>query len=270
VLEAKAVAQLIDTHCHLDFHAYAEDLGAVLARARAANVGRVIVPAIDLANSQTVVQLAEGHSMVLAAVGVHPNSSADWRSEWIDKLRRLASHETVVAIGEIGLDYYRDRSPKRVQQEAFEAQLALADELKLPVIIHNRQADEDVLHMLRATSRLAKIGRGVLHSFSSSWSTADAALGLGYYLGFTGPITFKNATDLRGVAAQVPMDRLLVETDGPFLTPHPYRGKRNEPAYVQYVAERLTELKQMTEAEFARQSSANAARLFGPKVAVSG
>ena len=262
------MAQLIDTHCHLDFDAYADDLGAVLARAKAANVGRVIVPAIDLDNCRTVVTLAERHTIVLAAVGVHPNSSANWQDDWIDELRRLANHETVVAIGEIGLDYYRENSPKRVQQEAFIAQLALADELNLPVIIHNRQADEDILRMLRSASRPARTG-GVLHSFSSPWSTAEAALELGYYLGFTGPITFKKATELRWVAAQVPLDRMLVETDGPFLTPHPYRGKRNEPAYVRYVAERLAEVKKVTATEFARRSSANATRLFGPKTAVS-
>jgi TatD DNase family protein len=264
------MAQLIDTHCHLDFHVYAEDLGDVLTRAQAANVGRIIVPALDLENSRTVLELAERHAMVVAAVGVHPNSSAAWRSDRIDELRRLASHEKIVAIGEIGLDYYRDNSPKHVQQEAFEAQLALADELSLPVIIHNRQADDDILRRLRFASRTAHVGNGVLHSVSSSWSVAQAALDLGYYLGFTGPITFKKATELRGVAAKVPLDRLLVETDGPFLTPHPYRGQRNEPAYVRYVAERLAELKKTTEAEIVRQTSANAVRLFGSKVAVSG
>ena len=264
------MAQLIDTHCHLDFHAYAEDLGEVLARALAARVGRIIVPALDLENSRTVLKLAERHPMILAAVGVHPNSSADWQSGWIAKLRHMASHDRVVAIGEIGLDYYRDYSPKPVQQEAFAAQLPLARELNLPVIIHNRQADDDVLRLLRSTSGSDKTGNGVLHSFATSWSTAEAALGLGYYLGFTGPVTFKNAAELRGVAAQVPLDRLLVETDGPFLTPHPYRGRRNEPAYVQYIARRLAEVKQVTEEEFARRSSENAARLFGPKVAMAG
>ncbi|UCG26520.1 MAG: TatD family hydrolase [Chloroflexota bacterium] len=265
-----AVAQLIDTHCHLDFQAYSKDLAEILSRARAADVGRVIVPAIDLDGCHTVVKLAEKHSIVLAAVGVHPNSSAGWRNDWVDRLRHMAGHETVVAIGEIGLDYFREHSPRRVQQEAFEAQLALAHELDLPVIIHNRLADDDILRFLRSTGRATNTENGVLHSFSSPLSTAETAMGLGYYLGFTGPITFKKADELRSVAAQLPLYRLLVETDGPFLTPHPYRGKRNEPAYVRYIAERLAEVKQITQTEFARQTTANAARLFGPKVAVFG
>jgi TatD DNase family protein len=255
--------QLVDTHCHLDFDSYAADLDAVLARAAAAGVGRIIVPAIDVTSSRAVVKLAGEHQSILAAVGVHPNSSAGWQDEWLDELRELAAGGRVVAIGEIGLDYYRDYSPPAVQQKAFAAQIKLASELDLPVIVHNREADEDVL------SHLVRFGRGwgVLHSFSSSWPTAQAALEAGYYLGFTGPITFKKAHELREVAAQAPLDRILVETDGPFLTPQPFRGKRNEPSYVQYIARRLAEVRGLSEQQVARQTSANAIRLFGELVA---
>lgn len=258
---------LIDTHCHLDFEQYAGDLADVLARAAEARVRRIIVPGIDLASSRIVVDLAYKHDMIFAAVGVHPNSSAQWQYDWISNLRQLATCDKVVAIGEIGLDYYRDHSPRKVQEQAFEAQIALAQELSLPIIVHNRQADQDVLQRLRSAEEGFGAPVGVLHSFSGPWSTAAAALEKGYYLGFTGPVTFKNAAELRNVVAQVPMDRLLVETDGPFLAPHPYRGKRNEPSYVRYVAKKVAEVKQVSEDEVADQTSANAARLFGEKVA---
>lgn len=260
---------LVDTHCHLDFQQYADDLTDVLARAADVGVRRIVAPGIDLASSREVVDLANRHDMVVAAVGVHPNSSAEWQDNWIAELRLLARCGKVVAIGEIGLDYYRDHSPRQVQQRAFEAQIALAVELDLPVIVHNRQADQDVLQRLPTVEEGSGTSKGVLHSFSGPWSTAAVALEKGYYLGFTGPITFKKATELRNVAVQVPMERLLVETDGPFLAPHPYRGKRNEPSYVRYVARKLAELKQINEAEIACRTSANAARLFGKMVAFS-
>jgi TatD DNase family protein len=256
--------QLVDTHCHLDFDSYTNDLAEVLDRAKAAGVGRIIVPAIDLPSSRAVIQLTRKFKPILAAVGVHPNSSAEWRDEWLDELRQLAQERRVVAIGEIGLDYYRDLSPPDVQQMAFAAQIGLAVEMDLPVIVHNREADEDVLRLLQRFGN----GRGVLHSFSTSWSVAEAALDQGYYLGFTGPITFKKADALRAVAAQVPLDRILVETDGPFLTPHPYRGKRNEPAYVRHIAACLADVKGLSEKEISRQTTLNAARLFGDQVTV--
>ncbi len=258
--------QLVDTHCHLDFDSYRDDLDEVLGRAEAAGVGRVIVPGIDLDSSRAVLDLAQRHEMVLAAVGVHPNHSAGWQDGWLDEIRQLALNGQVVAIGEIGLDYYRDHSPPKVQRQAFEAQIALAVELELPVVVHNREADGDVLAWLDRAGPV----QGVLHSFSSSWQVAEAALAQGYFLGFTGPITFKKAEELHQVAARAPLDRILVETDGPFLTPHPYRGKRNEPAYVRFVAQRLAELKGLDAAEVARKTSANAIRLFGSLVAAAG
>ncbi len=253
---------LIDTHCHLDFDWFDEDRDAVVQRAADAGVAQIIVPALDLDNGRTVLALTEKYEGVFAAVGVHPNSTAGWQDGWIDVLRDLAQHPKVVAIGEIGLDYYWDKSPKDVQQQALRLQLELAAELNLPVIIHNRESNADVIQMLANSPLVGRENPGVLHSFSAEWATAVAALNLGYYLGFTGPVTYKKADELREIAKKVPDDRILVETDAPFLTPHPYRGRRNEPAYVAYVAERLVRERGVDTAVFAQQTTANAKRLF--------
>jgi TatD DNase family protein len=253
---------LIDTHCHLDFERFDEDRDAVVQRAAAAGVRQIVVPALDLDNCRTVLTLAEKYEGVFAAVGIHPNSSAGWRDSWVGVLRDLAQHPKVVAIGEIGLDYYWDKSPKTVQHRALGMQLELAAELNLPVIIHNRESSADVIRLLSESPLVGRGIPGVLHSFAGDWETAVSALDLGYYLGFTGPVTFKKADDLREIAKKVPDDRILVETDAPFLTPHPYRGKRNEPAYVAYVAERLAKERGVETAVFAQQTTENARRLF--------
>ena len=254
---------LVDTHCHLDFDRFDEDREAVVARAVAAGVERIIVPALDLANCPVVLSLAEQFEQVYAAAGVHPNSTAEWQDDWLKQIRLFAQHEKVVAVGEIGLDYYWDRSPKTVQHRALAMQLELAAELDLPVIIHNRESDEDVLRLLAQSPLNGRSEPGVLHSFSAGWETAEKALDMGYYIGFTGPITYKKADDLRAVAARVPLDRILVETDAPFLAPQQHRGRRNEPAYVAYVAERIAEIRGLTTAEVAGQTTENARRLFG-------
>ncbi len=254
---------LVDTHCHLDFVRFDADRDAVILRAVEAGVKRIIVPAVDLQNCSAVVMLAEQYAGLFAAVGVHPNSTAEWTTSWLDQVREFAKHSKVVAIGEIGLDYYWDDAPRNAQHEALSAQLNLAAELDLPVIIHNRDASEDVIRLL-ADSPLANRDRpGVLHSFSAEWHTAEAALEMGFFIGFTGPVTFKKADDLRRIAARVPLDRILVETDAPFLAPQPRRGKRNEPAYVTYVAEQMAALHEMSSEEMARITTANARRLFG-------
>ncbi|MCA9969969.1 MAG: TatD family hydrolase, partial [Anaerolineales bacterium] len=218
---------------------------------------------IDLASCEAVLALAERYDGVYTAVGVHPNATAGWQDGWIAALRDLARHPKVVAIGEIGLDYHWDDSPRPTQHRALAAQLALAAELRLPVILHNRESSADLLALLAASPLVGRANPGVLHSFSADWATAEAALDLGYDLGFTGPITFKKADDLRAVAAQAPADRILVETDAPYLAPQPRRGKRNEPAYVAYVAERLAEVRGVAAAEIAAQTTRNAERLFG-------
>jgi len=252
------MAQLIDTHCHLDFDQFEEDRDQVIVRAQSSGVKKIIIPAIDLVNCRKVLDLADRYDCVYAAIGVHPNSTSKWDDEWLAKLRAMASHETVVAIGEIRLDYYRDWSPQSLQQQAFEAQLDLADQLDLPVIIHNREADDHVLDHLIANGSL----RGVLHSFSGSTKLASAALDIGFYLGFTGPITFKKANDLRDVARDVPLNRVLIETDAPYLAPQEFRGKRNEPGYVKYVAAKLAELNELSVEEVGNVTTGNACRLF--------
>lgn len=257
---------MIDTHCHLNFESYDEDLPAVLERATQAGVTRVLNPAIDVPSSQIVTSLVKTYPQVYAAVGIHPNSSADFAPAMLDEITNLAANPKIVAIGEIGLDYYRDYSSRERQIEAFEAQLALAARLKLPVIIHNRDASEDVIAILETWVNTLpaeiKDRPGVLHSFSAPKIIAERALAAGFYLGFTGPITYKNADDLRRIATRVPLDRLLVETDGPFLTPTPYRGKRNEPAYIPIIVQRLAALHVVPVEQMAQATTDNAIRLF--------
>jgi TatD DNase family protein len=255
---------MIDTHCHLNFEAYDADRAAVIQRALDAGVTRIINPATDLTTSQAALDLTDEYPGIYAAVGYHPNSALDFTG--VDPIRELARHPKVVAIGEIGLDYYWDKSPREQQFIVFEAQLALAAEIELPVIIHNRDAGDDVLRILESwTAALPQSLRsrpGVLHSFSAPPEIADRALAIGFYLGFTGPITFKKADELRAIAREVPLDRIVVETDGPFLTPMPYRGKRNEPAYIPYIVDQLANLKQLPTAEMSRITTTNAERLF--------
>jgi TatD DNase family protein len=254
---------LIDTHCHLDFESFDDDLDQVIDRARSAGVSRIIVPALGVENCPKVLNIADKYEGVFAAVGVHPNSSAGWQNEWISEIRTYAESKDVVAIGEIGLDYYRDRSPRERQLKTLEVQLELAEQLDLPVILHNRDSDADLLSILRTSSISQRTNPGVFHSFSAEWKTAAAALDLGFYLGFSGPVTFKKADELREIVSKVPADRIIVETDAPFLAPQLYRGKRNEPAYVKLIAEKIASERDEDFGEIARQTTANAIRLFG-------
>lgn len=260
---------LIDTHCHLDFPAFNGDRADVLVRAGQAGVGIILNPSIDAANSAQVVDLAEQHETVYAAIGVHPNSSTSWAAGSETELNKLAGRKKVVAIGEIGLDYYRDSAPQDLQKQAFGRQLELAAQLELPVIVHNREASEDVLSMLldwqaglaRTASPLAD-RPGVLHSFSGDAAMAEKAIAAHFFIGLTGPLTFKNAPELQKMATTLPLENILVETDSPFLSPHPLRGQRNEPARVKLVAEKLAELKGLGLDEVASATTANAQRLF--------
>ena len=258
--------ELIDTHCHLNFASYDDDREAVIERAQAAGVTRIIIPATDLTTGQEAIDLAQRYPAVFASAGVHPNSTADFSDSHLPRIEAQARLPRVVAVGEIGLDYYWDKSPKDAQQRAFEAQLELAARLEMPVIIHNREASEDVMTTLElwATDLPPSLNgwAGVLHSFSASPAIAERALAAGFYIGFTGPVTFKNADELRSVAAMVPLERMLVETDGPFLTPAPHRGQRNEPAYVPFIAERLAAVRSISVEELARATTENAVRLF--------
>jgi TatD DNase family protein len=257
---------LVDTHCHINFDSYDSDREAVLSRAVGVGVKTIIIPAVDLASCQPILELTQKHSGLFAAVGVHPNSTVDFTPAMLSEIESLARAEKVVAIGEIGLDYHWRESPKETQWKAFEAQLELAKHLELPVIIHNREASDDVISILEQWTQdlppKIKERPGVLHSFSAPEVIAERALTAGFYLGFTGPITYKNADQLRHIAAKVPLDRMLVETDGPFLTPVPHRGKRNEPSYIPLIVERLANLRQMDAETFGSATTQNAFRLF--------
>lgn len=258
---------LFDTHCHLNFDAYADDLDQVIAASAAAGVTHFIVPAIDLPTCREVIALAERYEGIYAAIGIHPNSTADFAPAHLDELRAVLPHPKVVAIGEIGLDYYWDFSPPDHQQQAFEAQLQLANEFNLPVIIHNRDAHEQTLTTLARWQPADPQRPGVLHSFSGDLTHADQALTMGFYLGFTGPITYKKAEVTRQIAARAPLDRILVETDSPYLTPIPHRGERNTPAYIPLIVERIAAVRSIPETEMAQASTQNALRLFGLKLA---
>lgn len=248
---------MIDSHAHLDFPPFDPDREAVIARARAVGMVAILNVGADLESSRASVALAQQYDFIYAAVGIHPHDAKTLTPAVLEELRHLARHPKVVAIGEIGLDYYRDLSPRPVQRQAFAEQLALAAELGLPVVIHSRDALDDLLSILRGWA-----GSGVLHSYSGGPERLEEVLGLGLSIGISGPVTFPNAHRLRAVAARVPLDRLLIETDCPYLTPEPYRGRRNEPAYVWYVAGAVARERGMPAEEVARITTENAAHLF--------
>lgn len=252
---------LIDSHVHLDDLRYDTDRNTVLQRAEAAKVEAMVTIGCDLATSRAAVALAQAHPQVFATIGVHPHEAKEIKEGWYEAFRALARQPKVVAYGEIGLDYHYDHSPREVQRERFREQIHLAHELALPLIIHTREAQEDTVTVLREEG--AKDLGGVFHCFSGDTWLAKDALDMGFYLSFSGVLTFKNATMLRDIAKTVPLDRLMVETDCPYLTPVPYRGKRNEPAYVQYVAKTLAEVRGNGSLEsIARATMDNTKRLF--------
>lgn len=257
---------MIDTHCHLNLSQYAEDLEAVLERAHLAGVNKIIIPAIDLDTLTSALHLADQYPGIFVAAGIHPNATANFQATDIQQLVAYLTHPKIVAIGEIGLDYHWDDSPKHKQFEALEAQLQLATEHHLPVIIHNREASEDTIQILEAWAKDLDKSHpvGVMHSFSGDEAIAERALAAGFYLGFTGPITFKKKSELfQRIATTIPLERLLVETDGPYLTPHPHRGQRNEPAYIPLIIEKIAALRGVPMEVIAAASTANAHRLFG-------
>lgn len=266
------VIRLVDSHCHLDVEQFDSDREAVIERARAAQVKLVVNPGIDLQHCRQAIALAERYPEVYVAVGIHPNSSADFAAETLTHLRTLAQHPKVVAIGEIGLDYYWQKVEPAQQAYAFRQQLALAADLGLPVIIHNRDATDDTAAILTewasadATRHSPLATRpfwGVLHAFGGDLALAEQARSWNFILGLGGPITFRNAQRLQEVVAQLPLERLMLETDAPYLTPHPHRGQRNEPAYVALVCAQLARLHGVTPAAVAQVTSAVAYRFFG-------
>ncbi len=299
--------KLTDTHCHLDFNKFDDDREAAIQRALDAGVIRMLIPGLNLDSSLTGVRLAEAHPNIFAAVGFHPTDLEKWEENSIKELKSLItfSHVTlsnsegslplkseilrsaqnditnkIVAIGEIGLDYYwvKEAEKQAFQREVLKLQLQLAQDMNKPVIIHMReendvwfgQASVDLLEILSAWhQRLEAEGHplaerpGVLHSYNGNLETAKKAIGLNFHIGITGPVTYKNAEEKRQIIRQLPLERLLIETDSPFLTPVPHRGKRNEPAFVAHIADKIAEIHLTTREQVAEITSANAARLFG-------
>jgi TatD DNase family protein len=268
---------LTDTHCHLDFNKFDSDRLDVIRRALAAGVARILIPGTSLPASQCAIKVAETHPNLFAAVGIHPTEALTWDNATPAALSELAANLKVMAIGEIGLDYYWDSAPHPYQQKVLKEQLSLAADLNLPVILHMREkADaehgdcaEDLIKILKewVTGLQAEKNPlvdypGVLHSFSGSAETANQAINLNFFIGITGPITYKKAEQRRQIIAGLPLEKILIETDAPFLAPEPYRGHRNEPAYVQFIADKIGELHQRNLEEVAAITSQNAARLF--------
>jgi TatD DNase family protein len=251
----------VDSHCHLFSPEFNDDLDSVIENAKSAQVNFILVPATDIPTSEQVLTLIDKYDFIYGAVGIHPHESKDWTPDLINKIESLASHNKIVAIGEIGLDYFYDFSPKDKQIEAFKAQLDLAVKLNLPAIIHNREADEDMMSII---SSYAGTGlRAQMHCFSSSLQNAKDLIQMHHFLSFTGNITFKKMENLRDVIAKISLDHLLLETDSPYMSPVPFRGKRNEPARVKLVAEKIAELRNLSVEEVGKITSFNAFRLFG-------
>ncbi len=268
--------QLTDTHCHLDYHKYNADRAHVIQHAKDAGLVRILVPGLHHRSSKEAVMLAESNSMVYAAVGFHPTDLDEYSEKTFQQVKKLAKLPKVVAIGEIGIDYYWVKEPEKraFQRETLKQHLAFAQEMNKPVVLHMREQDDawfgdasvDLLEILTewqsGLSGDLRERPGVLHSFNGTLETAQKALALNFYLGVTGPVTYSNADKKREVISQLPLDRLLIETDGPYLTPVPHRGKRNEPAYVVHIADKIAEIHSKSPAEIAEITTANAARLF--------
>jgi TatD DNase family protein len=287
---------ITDTHCHLDFNKFDEDRELVLQRASEAGITRMLVPGLDWDSSLAAVQLAGSHAGIFAAVGYHPTDVEKWDETSFEKLKALfmasdsllaVNHEQasglrekIVAIGEIGLDYYWVKEPEKqaFQRDILKQQLQLAAEVSKPVVIHMReendtwfgQASVDLLEILsdwhsylRSQNHPLVERPGVLHSFNGSLETAQKAINMNFYIGVTGPVTYKNAEEKRRIIGQLPLERLLIETDSPFLTPVPMRGKRNEPAFVIYIADKIAEIHMTTLEQVGEITTGNAARLFG-------
>lgn len=249
---------MIDTHCHLEMKQFDEDRSAVIERARAAGMEYLITISSDLESCEGAVSLAEQYDFIYATVGLHPHDAKDLSDTAFERIRKLSVSPKVVAIGETGLDFYYDHSPREVQREVFARQLSFAKERDLPVIIHSRDAQDDTLRILEESG----VRKGVMHCFSGDVAMAQQAMSLGFHISFAGPVTFKNTSSLKEVAKMVPDDLLLIETDAPYLTPEPLRGKRNEPAFLVHTAQHIAELRGVTREDIDRLTTLNAQRLF--------
>lgn len=254
---------LFDTHAHLNAEQYNEDLEEVISRALSEGVTNIVVVGFDRPTIQKAIELVDRYDFMYASVGWHPVDAIDMTDEDLVWIEELTKHPKVVALGEMGLDYYWDKSPKDVQQEIFRKQIRLAKKVKLPIIIHNRDATADIVGILKEEGA-DEVG-GIMHCFSGSPEIAKECVNMNFYISLGGPVTFKNAKKPKEVAAEIPLNKLLIETDCPYLTPHPYRGKRNEPGYVKLVAEQIAEIKGLTYEEVAHATMQNAKKCFAIK-----
>lgn len=251
----------VDTHVHLNADQYEEDLQEVIDRALEAKVERMVVIGFDRKTIERTMQLIEQYDFVYGVIGWHPVDAIDCTQQDLEWIEQLASHPKIVGIGETGLDYYWDKSPKDVQQELFRKQIQLAQKINLPIVIHNRDATGDVVQILREENA-ASVG-GVMHCFRGSVETARECIAMNFMISLGGPVTFKNARLPKEVATEIALEHLMIETDAPYLAPHPHRGKRNEPAFVPLVAEEIARLKGLTIEEIAQATTANAKNFFG-------
>jgi TatD DNase family protein len=252
---------LFDTHAHLDDDRFKDDQKQVIEQCKEDGVELILNAASNLRSSLESIALAKEYDFIYASVGVHPHDAKSMDSKTIDVLRDLAANTKVKAIGEIGLDYHYDFSPRDIQKKRFMEQIDLAKQLKLPIIVHDRESHGDIMDIFHKMN-VSGMG-GVLHSFSGSVETARECLKLGFYLSISGPLTFKNNVKTVEVVREIPLDMLLIETDSPYLTPVPYRGQRNYPGYVRYVAEKIAEIKGLSFEEVAQKTLENGKRLFG-------
>ncbi|MEC2157546.1 TatD family hydrolase [Virgibacillus halodenitrificans] len=251
---------LFDTHVHLNARQFEEDRTDTIQRAFDAGVQHMVVVGFDRETIPLAIEIAEDYDTIYAAVGWHPVDAIDMTDEDLQWIEELSSHPKVVAIGEMGLDYHWDKSPANIQKDVFRKQFQLAKKVNMPIIIHNREATEDIVKILQEEN--AKEVGGIMHCYNDSVDYVQACLDMNFYISLGGPVTFKNAPLPKEVAAQVPLDRLLIETDAPFLAPHPNRGKRNEPAYVKLVAEKIAEIRGISFEEVGKITTENARNLF--------
>ena len=250
----------IDSHAHLDMKDFDKDRDFVIKRAADAGITHILTIGIDLSSSIRALQLTRDYDFIFSSIGYHPHTAEKVGTNTLKELGGMASESKVVAWGEIGLDFYRHRAPREKQIEAFEQQLDMAAHFDLPVIIHNREADQEVLGILK--KRKSSPNRGVIHCFSGTYDLAMVFIQMGFYISIPGIVTYNNAARVQDVAARIPLDRMLIETDAPFLTPVPERGKRNEPLFVTYTAQKVADLRKIDVQAVARQTSENAIRLF--------
>lgn len=250
---------LVDTHAHLQWASFNKDRETVISRARKVGVENIVNIGFDADGSREAIELAEKHEGVYATVGIHPHNASQLNQNLLDKLRELSENPKVVAIGEIGLDYYRNLSPREAQKKAFEAQLTLAEELGLPVVIHDREAHTDTLQIL---SKFKGKTKGVMHCFSGSREMAEQCVKLGFYISFAGPVTFPNSRKLHEVAEWTDLNKILLETDSPWLAPQNKRGRRNEPAFLPFIAKKIAELKGISADDLAAATTKNAKDIF--------